>query len=691
MGHRLSPKRARGRRPLASLHRWCGLSIGWILLFTALTGVLMAFRPYVEPQIYPHFHGDPCSTPLSADDLLERAQAVKPNLETQYIRLFGDPTMAARVRFKGNDTVFLDPCTGAVLGDQNRYSGVYGWIEKMHTLHFGKLGTLIAGIDALVLFLALVAGGLYLLLPSLRLGWRRALTLDPRLDGRPRQMDLHRTIALYAAPILALIALTSLPQAFGWAQAAIYAAAGSPMAAAPRVPESLSPPIPVENVVRKARALAPGAKEVLVHIPHEAGQAYESFVIDGDAPHGNARTFLFVDPRNGETISFTPYSQSSLGSKIYFWTLSLHTGEAGGMLWRLVLVLAALTVPFLAFTGLRSYLGGIAQRRAHVVLHAPEAPTLAVVVAAVRQETDHVKQFDLAPADGGELPIATPGAHVDVHLGQGLVRQYSLINGPSERSVYRIAVRKSPESRGGSRRLHEEVKPGDLLAISAPRNHFPLVQGASHHLLIAGGIGITPLLSMARHLLEGGTSFSLEYFTRTHERTPFRNILKTDEFSGRVRFHHGVGPEELSIYAAALHPSHPAGAHAYICGGRTFIAAVESGLAESWPRENIHHEHFAADPSLWSQPRHAFELVLARSNHSLVVPADRTIAQALAEHGYPTATSCEQGVCGTCLAHVLAGSPDHRDAFLSDSQKAEGKLMMICVSRARGNRLVLDL
>lgn len=678
------------RRLFSGMHRWTGLTIGWLIVLAAITGILLAFRPQIEPRVSPHFRTAACSKPLPADDLMARARAAKPELEAQYIRMFGAHDMAARVRFKGNDTLFLDPCTGTILGEQNRYSGLFGWVEKIHTLHFGKAGTIVAGTNALIFAFLLISIGLYLLIPVLRMGWARAMKLDWRLDGRARHMNLHRTVALYAAPVLFLIAITGPPQAFEWVEKAIYAASGSEMLEVPDAPLATGSTIPMERVMQKARALAPQAREILMHVPHR-GKAFEVYLIAANAPHSYARTYLFVDPSDGKTLSYIPYAESSLGAKIYYWTMALHTGEAGGVLWRLILLLAALTVPLLAYTGLKSYLGGVAQRRARVVARVPETPTLAAIVVAVHQETDQVKQFDLAAADGSEFPLPTPGAHVDVHLGQGMIRQYSLINGPSERSIYRIGVRKSPASRGGSQMLHDDVKPGDLLTISAPRNHFPLVQGASHHVLIAGGIGITPLLSMARHLLDGGSSFILEYFTRDPDRTPFRNILETPEFEGKVRFHHGVPLDELQAYVAKLLPSHPEGAHAYVCGGSSFIAGVETSLAPNWPMGNIHHEHFAADPSLWNGPRREFELTLARSNHSLTVPADRSIAQALAENGFPSATSCEQGVCGTCLTRVLAGTPEHRDAFLSAQQKAEGKLMMICVSRAHGHHLTLDL
>lgn len=573
---------------------------------------------------------------------------------------------------------------------QNRYSGVFGWIEKIHTLHFGKIGSTIAGSNALLFGFLLIVGGLYLLLPILRAGVSRLLRLDFALDGRAWHMNLHRTTAFYAAPMLLLIAFTGAPQALPWLERLIYSASQSEMTEVPDVPWEKGTIVSLESVVQKARALAPGAREILAHVP-PPGKAYEVYIIAADAPHGHARSYLFVDPRDGRTLSYTPYDSMSLGAKIFYWCMALHTGEFGGLLWRTLLCLAGLAVTFLAFSGLKSFLGGIAQRKAQLLTKTDETPTLAVIVESIREETDHIKQLRLVAADGSALPIPTAGAHIDLHLGHGIVRQYSLINGPDDRHAYDIAVRIAPDSLGGSRAVHEKLQPGDLLTISVPRNHFPLVQGASEHVLIAGGIGITPLLSMARHLLDGGSSFKLEYFTRDRDRTAFRNLLESPEFDGKVRFHHGIALEEMADYVRRLLPTCPTGAHAYVCGGGTFVTAVEQGLETAWPADHVHREHFSADPLLWSAPRRAFDIKLARSGHVLTVPANRTIAQALAENGYPTMTSCEQGVCGTCLTRVVSGTPEHRDAFLSEKQKCDGKLMMICVSRAQDDCLTLDL
>ena len=676
------------RRALSSVHRWTGLTVGWLILFAALTGATLAFRPQLEPATYPALMTVPrCGASKPVDELIAAAQAAHPGSPPLYIRTFGAADRAYKVRFGGNATVYVDPCTARVLGEQNRYAGLFGVLEQLHTLHFAPYGPAIAGANALVFAFALVAIGCYLLWPLLRRRPGRAARLDRRLEGRAWNLELHRTLALYASPVLLVVALTGAPQGLEWLENAIYTVTGSDMEQAPALRESAARRVPLDVAFQHAKRLAPGAREILLHVPAERGEAIEAFVIAGDAPHPNARSYVYVDPSSGGVLAYRPYAASSLGAKIFYWAISIHTGEVGGLLGRMILLLAALSVPVLAYTGAASWWRG---RQVLKTARAAPTPLLAVQVEEAYDETANVRVIALVDPDGNALPDATPGSHIDVHLGKDLVRQYSLIDGPGAPQRYTIAARRAPHSRGGSATLHDDVQPGDLLTIGWPRNHFPLVVGASHHRLVAGGIGITPLLAMARHLTRGGSSFSLDYFTRSPASTPFHRELSQTEYAGKVRFHHGIPIDELAEQAKPLVGQHETGHHLYVCGGSAFIAAIERA-ASAWPAETVHHEHFSADPHAWAAPRAAFEITLARSGRTIAVAADRTIVEALAEHGLPTSTSCEQGVCGSCLTRVLEGVPEHRDAVLSAAQRASGKLMMICVSRAAAGKLTLDL
>ncbi|CAG0952464.1 vanillate monooxygenase ferredoxin subunit [Burkholderiales bacterium] len=316
---------------------------------------------------------------------------------------------------------------------------------------------------------------------------------------------------------------------------------------------------------------------------------------------------------------------------------------------------------------------------------------LTVTVAAIRDEAIDVRSFELRPARGASLPPYAPGSHIDVHPAPGIVRQYSLCGDPRDAGRYLIAVKREAASRGGSAAMHERVREGQELTIGAPRNNFALVAGASHHLLVAGGIGITPLLGMARHLVATGESFQLLCFSRSIAHTAFRDLLSGDDYRGKVGFHYALEPDQVRAYLRKLLWIRPAGAHLYLCGPRPFMDLVEATAAPTWAPDAVHLEYFAADPASLSGPRPAFVVKLARHGGEFEVPEGRSIIEVLAENGVTVETSCEQGVCGTCVTGVLEGEPDHRDIFFTDAEKRANDRMTVCVSRAKGARLVLDL
>lgn len=316
---------------------------------------------------------------------------------------------------------------------------------------------------------------------------------------------------------------------------------------------------------------------------------------------------------------------------------------------------------------------------------------LNVRVREIKQAAEDIKSFRLVNVDGAALPSFTAGSHVDVHIGTGLVRQYSLANSPTEMGEYLIAVKKEPQSRGGSRAMHEQVQQGGVLRISAPRNNFRLEERATRHLLFAGGIGITPILSMMHHLEAGGAQYELQYFTRSIQHTAFHELLSDPKYAEKVWFHYALEPEAIRAYLRK-HLWHRAeGAHLYLCGPRAFMDMVEQVAAPTWPPEAVHLEYFAADPASLAGSRDTFKVRLARTGLECTIPPDQTICEALGAQGVVIETSCEQGVCGTCLTGVLDGVPDHRDVFLTDEEKAAGDRMTPCVSRAKSEILVLDV
>lgn len=305
-------------------------------------------------------------------------------------------------------------------------------------------------------------------------------------------------------------------------------------------------------------------------------------------------------------------------------------------------------------------------------------------------EAEGIARFEFVCAEGKPLPAFSAGAHVDVVLEDGLIRQYSLCNAASDTSRYVLGVLREPESRGGSRAMHA-LQEGDVVQVSAPRNHFPLATGVSNSLLLAGGIGVTPILSMAETLAARGDAFELHYCTRSRERTAFMSRLADATFADRVHHHFDDGDDTQRCDIEAVLKAQPPGTHLYTCGPKGFMDAVlASARALGWPESNIHYEYFAGAP-VEHEGDVAFDVRLERTGKTVRVAADQSVAQALAAAGVDVPVSCEQGVCGTCLTRVIDGTPDHRDMFLTDAERAANDQFTPCCSRAKGPLLVLDL
>jgi vanillate monooxygenase ferredoxin subunit len=316
---------------------------------------------------------------------------------------------------------------------------------------------------------------------------------------------------------------------------------------------------------------------------------------------------------------------------------------------------------------------------------------LRVRVARKEPAAIDIALFELVSVDGHALPPFSAGSHVDVTLPGGITRQYSLCNNPNESHRYQIAVLKNANGRGGSRAMHESVNVGDEISISVPRNHFQLAPSPASSILIAGGIGVTPLLCMAEHLAAIGDDFELHYCTRSIERTAFRERIQQSSYAQQVKFHFGDGPEDQKLRLQELLSTLRPGVHIYTCGPKGLMDAVLStARSNGWDEQQLHYEFFNAEPVQGSTDG-SFEVQLASSGRVIRVAADQTVVAALAAHDVHVPTSCEQGVCGTCRIRVLAGEPDHRDMYLTPEEQAANDQFLPCCSRARSERLVLDL
>ena len=310
-----------------------------------------------------------------------------------------------------------------------------------------------------------------------------------------------------------------------------------------------------------------------------------------------------------------------------------------------------------------------------------------VLVAKKWMTAAGIAGFELRAVAGG-LPTFQPGAHIDLHLPNGLVRQYSLVNGPGIQDRYLIGVKLEEGSRGGSQCLHEEVNEGNTLRISGPYNNFPLRRDAPRTVLLAGGIGVTPLLSMAQALIRSKVNFALHYFVQSEDHLAFSELV--DRLGTRAFIHTGLSPAETLDLVKGLLGTYDSLSQVYVCGPPAMIGEVRnaaSGLG--WPVETIHYEYFKNETVVDDDS--TFEIDLARSDMTLVVDAGKTILQVLRENGVVLSSSCEQGACGTCEVAVLEGLPRHQDVYLNESEHAAGDRIMTCVSRSRSDRLVLDI
>jgi vanillate monooxygenase ferredoxin subunit len=319
------------------------------------------------------------------------------------------------------------------------------------------------------------------------------------------------------------------------------------------------------------------------------------------------------------------------------------------------------------------------------------ASELNVRVTRKMGEAVDICSFELTQADGRALPAFSAGSHIDVHLPNGITRQYSLCNDPREGHRYLIGVLRDPNSRGGSQAMHEAVAEGSTLRISAPKNHFPLAHGASRSVLIAGGIGVTPILCMAERLALTNSPFEMHYCTRSRDRTAFAARIAQSSFAASVQFHHDDGDEAQKLSLPTVVGTPQLGVHLYVCGPKGFMDWVlGAARAAGWPADQLHYEFFSAE-IVKSDSDAVFEVKLASSGRMVTVPKDQTIIHALAAVGVEVATSCEQGVCGTCLTRVIEGEPDHRDMYLTPEEQAANDQFTPCCSRSKSPVLVLDL
>ena len=311
--------------------------------------------------------------------------------------------------------------------------------------------------------------------------------------------------------------------------------------------------------------------------------------------------------------------------------------------------------------------------------------TIDMRLTAIRYEAHETLSFEFTPLDGRTLPPVEPGAHIDIHLPNGMMRQYSLVTAEGERKSYVVGIKKDRASRGGSKYIHEQLHVGEVLKIGGPRNNFPLNETAAHSVLIAGGIGITPIWCMAQRLIAKVAPWTMYYSCRERAEAAFLGDLQ-----GRpeVSLHFDAESGGKFLDLKEIVAKAPEGSHFYCCGPTPMLKAYEEATANV-PEGHMHVEYFTAAEEAATEG--GYSVVLQRSGTEFAIPEGKTILQVLREAGMDVTYSCEEGVCGACEMAVISGTPDHRDNILTDREREESKTMMICCSGSKSAKLVLDM
>ena len=311
-----------------------------------------------------------------------------------------------------------------------------------------------------------------------------------------------------------------------------------------------------------------------------------------------------------------------------------------------------------------------------------------VRVTSISYEAEGIHSFELR-RDAALLPAFSAGSHVELHLANGMQRSYSLLNSPEERQRYVVAISRDIKSRGGSRFIHDKLQVGQMIRISAPRNNFPLNEQATHSILISGGIGITPMMSMLERLEQLGRPWQLFYCARDRAHAAFLEKLKSRGFAASGKLIEHIDDEagsviDLNALLAKVAPD----ADVYCCGPLPMLDGFLKAAADR-PADKVHVEYFSAKEA--AAVEGGFRVVLAKSNREFDIGPGQTILQTLLDAGIDVPYSCMEGICGACETSVLEGQPDHRDVVLTEDERTASRTMMICCSGCKSERLVLDL
>lgn len=685
------------RSVLVTSHRWVGLIFGILLFVQGVTGAVIAFRDELNRAL---FHDalviQPLQEYLPLQALIETVRRAHPQLYVERIEYpeHRDGTLMFRVQAEPGAPqryIAVDPYRGTITRDAATHGWPPHWLFWVHQQWLaGHTGETIIGIMGVaLLFLALTA-------PFVWWPGRRNLTRGFTVSlsaGKYRGLrDLHRVGGIVV--VLLLLTWASTGAVIVWKneiQAALAPSGTTITRPAPMVAERAGASLlPLDEVIAAARQRFGDAPIKNVRFPGGSGRVVAVFFKTPSTTRPRASDQIWLDGYTAAPLGVYEAGNLPAGNVVIDWMLPIHSGEVFGIVGRVLFLLGALCMSGLAVTGIWQWF----ERRRMRSLPAVREPVnranlIDVVVARAWEETPAVRALELRSVDGGELPPFEAGAHVDVYLANDMIRQYSIWSDPNDRTRYCIAVLKAPDSRGGSVAIHA-LQPQALIKISPPRNTFALVENAPASLLIAGGIGVTPIIAMASRLAALGRPFAMHYCARRRADAAFVAQLEALTARGALTLHFSEEAHPGRFHARTVLVAAPPDAHIYVCGPARLIESVlAAGRELGWSEDRLHAELFKAAPL--DADAQAFDLHLIRSGRVLHVSPKQTALDVLVAHGVGIPSSCGQGICGTCVTKVLDGVPDHRDRYLTPAEHDSGTVFTPCCSRARTPVLVVDL
>lgn len=685
------------RSVLVTCHRRVGLIVGVLLFLQGLTGASIAFRDELSRVVHRDvLVVEPLDAYLPVQTLIETARRAHPELYVERIEYprHRDEILLFRMETKGaanQHYVAIDPYRGNITRDAPTSQWPEHWLFWLHQqLLAGHTGETIVGVMGLaLLFLALTAP--FVWWPGRR-NLKRGFTVSMS-GGKYRGLrDLHRVVGIFV--VLLLLIWGSTGPVIVWKseiQAALASSVPIVSKPAPKVAERAEAQLlPLDEVIAAGRKRYGEAPIKNVRFPGGHGRVVAIFFTTPSTTRPRASDQIWLDGYTASTLGVYEAGSLPVGNVVLDWMLPIHSGEVFGFFGRVLFLSGALCMSGLAVTGVWQWFERRRMRSLPPVREAASRTNLIdVVIARVWEETQAVRALELRAVDGGELPAFEAGAHVDVHLPNEIIRQYSIWSDPNDRTRYCIAVLKLPDSRGGSVAVHA-LQAGARIKIAPPRNTFALVEAAPASILIAGGIGVTPMVAMASRLATLRRPFTMHYCARRKDDAAFVPQLQAVAQKGTLSLHFSDESYPGRFHARAVLAAAPAGAHIYVCGPARLIESVlAAGRELGWSEERLHSELFKAAPV--DADAQAFDLHLIRSGRVVHVSAQQTALDVLIAHGVGIPSSCAQGICGTCVIRVLDGVPDHRDRYLTPAEHDSGAVFTPCCSRARTPVLVLDL